>query len=529
VTERLADVLEGYLDLRWRINPVEGTYVGRHEFDSELPHFDPASLREYAAAMRAYMSSLEEAEAESLDDEIDRTASLHAARHDLLVLEREKPHARNPSHALLHALNGIHLLLVRDSDDATHRSAALIARIQALPRFLDEAAAALTEPRAVFFDTARAMIAGGASLLRDGLAGAGLPAVNPIALVAARDAAVDALHRYGDALALMEPSPDAASGIGRELFDLKLHTAHMIRENADELLRFGERLRTDAIVELERLAGELHPKVPWRDVVRMLRQDTPTRETAIDEYRGAMRAAHEFTVERALVTVPDGELVVAPTPDFLRALIPFAAYQGPAAFDGDARGTFFVTLPRAGEPWRLHCRAELPSTALHEGVPGHHLQIVTASRLPRTVRRVLSSPAAQEGWALYCENLMAEQGFITDPAARFFQVHHLLWRALRVILDVSLHTKGMTVDTAATILRDELSLDEGAARAEAVRYCAFPTYQLCYALGRRDILRLRDDAREARGAMFSLRAFHDELLCYGALPTPLARWGMGLA
>jgi uncharacterized protein (DUF885 family) len=62
-----------------------------------------------------------------------------------------------------------------------------------------------------------------------------------------------------------------------------------------------------------------------------------------------------------------------------------------------------------------------------------------------------------------------------------------------------------------------------------VRYCAYPTYQLCYALGRREILRLRDDAREARGAMFSLRAFHDELLTYGALPTPLARWGMGLA
>jgi uncharacterized protein (DUF885 family) len=528
VSERLADVLEGYLDLRWRINPVEGTYVGRREFDSELPHFDPESLREYDTALRAYTSSLEEVEADSLDDEIDRTAALHAARHDLLMLEREKPHARNASHALLYALNGIHLLLVRDSDEPAHRAAALLARVQALPRFLDEATEALTDPRSVYFDTARAMVQGGVALLREGLAAA-LPGIDSIALAEARDSAVDALHRYADSLALMEPRADGAAGIGRELFDLKLHTAHLIRENADELLRFGERLRTEAIADLERLAAELRPNAPWRDVVRMLREDTPTRDTAIDEYRGAMRAAHEFTLENALVTVPDGELIVAPTPDFLRALIPFAAYQGPAAFDGDGRGTFFVTLPRAGEPWRLHCRAELPSTALHEGVPGHHLQIVTASCLPRTVRRVLSSPAAQEGWALYCENLMAEQGFISDPAARFFQVHHLLWRALRVILDVSLHTKGMTVDKAADILRTELSLEEGAARAEAVRYCAFPTYQLCYALGRRDILRLRDDAREARGAMFSLRAFHDELLRYGALPTPLARWGMGLA
>lgn len=528
MSEPLADVLEGYLDLRWRINPVEGTYVGRHAFDSELPRFDAASLREYAAALRAYTVTLEEVEAGTLDDEIDRTATLHAARHDLLVLEREKPQARDPSHALLIALSGIHLLLVRESDDATHRAAALLARVQALPRFLDEAAAALTEPRSVFFDTARAMIAGGISLLRDGLVATTLPVADPIAFAEARDAAIDALHRYGDALALAEPGGEKQAGIGRDLFDLKLHTAHMIRENADELLRFGERLRTEAIAELEHLAAELRPGTPWRDLVRRFREDTPTRETAIEEYRSAMRAAHEFTVERALMTVPDGELVVAPTPDFLRALIPFAAYQGPAAFDGDARGTFFVTLPRPNEPWRLHCRAELPSTALHEGVPGHHLQIVTACRLPRPVRRVLSSPAAQEGWALYCENLMAEQGFIGDPAARFFQVHHLLWRALRVILDVSLHTKGMSVDAATAILRDELGLEDSAARAEAVRYCAFPTYQLCYALGRREILRLRDDAREARGAMFSLRGFHDELLTYGALPTPLARWGMGL-
>jgi uncharacterized protein (DUF885 family) len=529
VSQRLADVLEGYLDLRWRINPVEGTYVGRHEFDTELPRFDPASIREYIAALRAYTSSLEEVEAETLDDEIDQTAALHAARHDLLVLERERPHARNPSYALFHALNAIHLLLVRSSNNEARRTSALLARVRALPRFLDEAAVALTEPRAVFFETARAMVDGGVALIREALARTKFPGTDPMELAAARDAAVDALHRYADALTVLEARADGAVGIGRDLFDLKLHTAHMIRENADELLRFGERLRAEAVAELEGLAAQLHPGKSWRDVVRILREDTPTRDTALEEYRLAMRAAHEFTAEQGLVTVPEGELVVTPTPDFLRAIIPFAAYQGPPAFEGDSRGTFFVTLPLPGEPWRLHCRAELPSTALHEGVPGHHLQIVTANGLQRTVRRVLSSPIAQEGWALYCENLMAEHGFIRDPAARFFQTHHLLWRALRVILDVSLHTKGMTVDKATAILRDELSLEESAARAEAVRYCAFPTYQLCYAVGRRDILRLREDARAARGASFSLRDFHDELLAYGALPTPLARWGMGLA
>jgi uncharacterized protein (DUF885 family) len=86
----------------------------------------------------------------------------------------------------------------------------------------------------------------------------------------------------------------------------------------------------------------------------------------------------------------------------------------------------------------------------------------------------------------------------------------------------------MPVVEAARLLRDELGFTEASAAAEVARYCAYPTYQLCYAVGRRDILRLRDDARRARGSDFSLASFHDELLGYGGLPTALARWGMGL-
>jgi uncharacterized protein (DUF885 family) len=152
-----------------------------------------------------------------------------------------------------------------------------------------------------------------------------------------------------------------------------------------------------------------------------------------------------------------------------------------------------------------------------------------ANTLPSIPRRVLSTPAAREGWALYCESLMAEMGFLNSAEQRFFQAHHLLWRAVRVILDVSLHTKGMSMEEAAARLRDELGFEPNIAEAEAKRYCAYPTYQLCYAVGRRDILALRDDLRKARADEFSLAGFHEELLQYGALPTALARWGMGLA
>jgi uncharacterized protein (DUF885 family) len=155
------------------------------------------------------------------------------------------------------------------------------------------------------------------------------------------------------------------------------------------------------------------------------------------------------------------------------------------------------------------------------------LQIVTGNKLKRKVRRILATPATREGWALYCESLMAEEGFL-EPPQRFFQAHHLLWRALRIIIDVSLHTRGMTWQQASQIMQDELGFEAKLADAEARRYCAYPTYQLCYAVGRREILQLRDDARKARGGKFALPAFHEELLAYGSYPTALARWGMGL-
>jgi uncharacterized protein (DUF885 family) len=531
VTGELSDIITGYLDLRWRIHPVDATHAGRHELDGTYADYSPAALREHTAALRSYTGALEEALADSLDDEIDRTAALHDARHLLLVLERERPFAFNPAFHLSHALNGIHLLIIRNAQDPPRRAAALLDRLRALPGFLRRAVEVLAEPARPLVDMASDMIPGGLALLREGVEdpSVDLSSLDPVELESARDGAVDALLEFAGALAEMDERARDSYAIGRELFDRKLHTAHMIRESADELLRYGERLCAEMTARVGALAAEIQPGAHWRDVVERLREETPSREAAIPTYGDALRATRDFTITHALMTVPDDDVRVTPTPRFLRAMVPFAAYQAPGAFDEAQCGTLYVTLPDDRDPWRMTCRAELPSIVLHEGVPGHHQQIVTANRLPRIVRRVLATPATQEGWALYCESLMGEAGFFTSPAERLFQAQHLLWRALRVVLDVSLHTRGMTVETAARRLQDELGFSEASARAEAARYCAYPTYQLCYAVGRREILRLREDARRARVSSFSLPAFHDELLGYGALPTALARWGMGLS
>jgi uncharacterized protein (DUF885 family) len=123
---------------------------------------------------------------------------------------------------------------------------------------------------------------------------------------------------------------------------------------------------------------------------------------------------------------------------------------------------------------------------------------------------------------------MADEGFYASEEERFFQRVHLLWRAMRIVLDVGLHTRGMSYDDAVGQMVDGVHMERSLAEAEVSRYCATPAYQICYGVGRRELLRLRDDFRAARGAAFTLRGFHDAVLSYGGLPVTLMRWGLGL-
>jgi uncharacterized protein (DUF885 family) len=284
----------------------------------------------------------------------------------------------------------------------------------------------------------------------------------------------------------------------------------------------------DVEAELAHRAESIAPGVPWRALVQRLRSEHPLAAGLVDAYAAEMERAKRFVLDRGLVGVPDGALEVVATPDFMAPLIPFAAYDPPGAFAARRTGTFYVTVPREGEP-REHCVHELAATALHEGYPGHHLQHLWAQRLDSPVRRVVWSALAVEGWALYCEELMAEQGFYHRPETALFHQVYRLWRAARVVLDVKLHTMAMPFGEAVTYLSELLGVPRSSAEAEVRRYCLAPGYQLCYAVGCRDVLRLREDYRRRAGPGFSLRAFHDDLLTYGGLPVALARWGMGLA
>jgi hypothetical protein len=524
-------IYQSYFDLRWHFDPAAATEAGVTAQNGRLGEFDPDSMRAHLAAFRSISLAVEGLEPDELQDEIDRTALLNEIRTTLFRFDHERPHVRNPVFWLTHLFRGLHGLLDRQDTPRNALAAHALARLRVTPAFLKSAAETLRDPAPILRDTAESMIDGGEALLgviarfcREHLE------VAPEEVDAAAADAEAALTRFGLALKTELATSDDIHGfaIGEDQFNRRLHFEHVLQSSAPELWRYGMHLVEEAEASLDQLAREMEPGTSWRALVERLRQSEPMPPDAITAYRGAMERARGFVERHDLVAVPGAPLHVVPTPDFLRPLVPFAAYSPPGPFSEDRTGRFYVTPRSEGIRNGARSALELPSMAVHEGYPGHHLHLVTAQSLLSMVRRVLWSPTSVEGWALYCEDMMGDRGYY-EPAERLFQKVHLLWRAVRILLDVGLHTRNMSPGAAVLYLLEKVPLEPSEALAEVRRYCGTPAYPLCYAVGRRDILALRDSWLERHGTHQPLRAFHDELMSYGGLPTALARWGMGLS
>ncbi|MBA3740453.1 MAG: DUF885 domain-containing protein, partial [Chloroflexi bacterium] len=166
----------------------------------------------------------------------------------------------------------------------------------------------------------------------------------------------------------------------------------------------------------------------------------------------------------------------------------------------------------------------IPTTAVHEAYPGHHWHLVMSKANPSRLRQVYRTPYFSEGWALYAERMMREQGFFTDLAHEMNQYEATIFRAARIVVDTSLHMGEMTWDEAVTFMTTKTGLTEPTAKAEVTRYCAWPTQASSYLTGCLEIVRIREAFFAKRGSSDTdaLRAFHDGITSSGGLPIALA-------
>lgn len=520
------ELCRSHLDLKWHFNPVDASQAGAAAHDARFGTFGAEPMRAHLAAFRSLAGAVEELDTTGLPDEIDRTALLDDIRVLLFRFEHERPHERQPGFWLSHLFGGVHALLSRRGDAALTAPAAL-ARLAAAPALLDEARATLREPPLVFVDAALASLGGGGELLARAAAhyAGAAPGLAP-ELTEATQRALEALAAFGRALSHdVAPSQDpVAHAVGEEQFERRLHHEHALGGGAPELWRYGLHLLEETEAQVTEAARVVDASRPWRDVVERLRADVPQGDL-LETFRDEIGRVRAFLAERGVVPDTDVVLEVEPTPGFLVSSVPFAAYQRPPAELGGP-GRFLVTLPQPGTDAAPVSRHELPTLVAHEAFPGHHLQVSRAQQLDSEVRRHLGSALMTEGWALYAESLLDELGYYSAPEARLFHLLNRQWRAARIVIDVGLHTRAMPPAEAVDRLLAAMPMERRQAEAEVRRYCAMPTYQLSYAVGRRDILSLRD-AWTARHGAGRLRDFHDSLLSYGGLPVSLARWGMG--
>jgi uncharacterized protein (DUF885 family) len=165
----------------------------------------------------------------------------------------------------------------------------------------------------------------------------------------------------------------------------------------------------------------------------------------------------------------------------------------------------------------------VPAWLLHEGVPGHHLQIALAGEntgLPE-YRRNDDITAFVEGWALYSERLGEDMGVYRDPEERFGRLSMEMWRACRLVIDTGIHALGWSRDQAVACLKDNTAMTDAAINYEVDRYIGWPGQALGYKIGEIRIGQMRRKAEQALGPAFHLREFHDVLLRDGALPMDL--------
>jgi uncharacterized protein (DUF885 family) len=213
--------------------------------------------------------------------------------------------------------------------------------------------------------------------------------------------------------------------------------------------------------------------------------------------------------------LPKARVLVKPTEEFREATAAGAEYnQGTP--DGKRPGVVNVNTGDFAKRKIIN----IETTAYHEGVPGHHMQISIAQELPTLppFRQQGGNTAYIEGWALYAEDLGREAGFFQDPYQLYGHYQDEMLRAIRLVVDTGLHYKHWTRDQVVKFFHDHSGIDEVEVQSETDRYIAWPAQALGYKIGQLTILRLREKARAELGNRFDIRKFHDEILGAGALP-----------
>jgi len=537
-----------YLDDRSERHPELATGLGDHRFDDRLADPSAAALADERRALDGWAAQLDALDFGVLAAEhrVDAAMMADSVARRVFELDELAEHTWNP--LLANPGRAIYQLLARDFAPLPDRLASVAGRLAAVPAMLAETRRQLGAMPRVHLETAIGQFDGTIALVSNQVDAAlsDAPGSEP-RLAQVRPAALEALaeHRawLSARLAAAAPGPDGDRNprIGPKLFGRKLSLTLSAAADADAILARAQadldRISEQIASLSASMAGAASGSGPSvvRQVLDRLAEDVPDDATILGFCRDALAAQIAFVTDHRLVSVYDDPVEVIPMPEIDRG-VAVAYCDSPGPLEPAPLPTFVAVSPtpadwtpqRVASFYREYNRHMVHNLMVHEAMPGHYLQLQHSRRFTgsRTaIRAALRSGSFVEGWAVYAERIMAEQGYRGDGdprAVRMQQLKMQLRTIINAILDARIHGHDMTEAEAMALMTERGHQEEGEAAGKWRRALLTSAQLSTYYVGYTEVSDLADALRAADPGIAD-REVHDRMLARGSPPARLLR------
>src|SRR2546421_6488251 len=544
------DYIEGFLTS----NPEYATELGDHRFDDKLTDYSAETrAQELARAKhtREQLEAFNELSQLTGANRVDIRLLRDNVDNEIFGIEELKEWEWNPLVYNQSLANSIYLLVARDFAPAEQRIPNLRKRLEGIPAVIVQAKANLKHSPKIHTETAIEQTQRAISLVREGLS----PLLNQAPQVAQdlgpiQEKTAKALEDYRTWLQKdLLPRSDGDFRLGADKFRKKLRFALASDLSMEEIMQRAQADLAQTQKAIYETALPLYKKyfpnagkATLEDkkkvtaaVLDKLGEQHPDDNTIVSYAQKIVREATDFTKQHDVVTVPQKPLGVIVMPEFKRGQgIAYCDSPGPLEHNGK---TFFAVEPtpkdwsaqRKESFFREYNNYMCRDLTVHEAMPGHYLQLAHANefRAPTLVRAIFRSGPFIEGWAVYCEQMMAEQGY-GGPEVKMQQLKMRLRAICNAILDQSIHAGNMTEKEAMDLMTKEGYQQEGEAVAKWKRVRLTSAQLSTYFVGATEHLDLRAAEQEKLGGDFNLKKYNDQVISYGSPAVKYVRELMGL-